>query len=500
MKKATLSLLTLLILSCSSTTYQHITQADINDAQSSLPFDMPAIKIPEIPITPYIVLNYGADNSGETLSTSAFQNAIDEASNHGGGTVIVPEGIYVIGPIVMKSNVRLYTESNSLIIFSKDINLYPIIDASFEGLETKRCQSPISAYEAENIAICGHGTFNGSGDYWRPLKRSKVSQSQWDIHIKTHPGVVSEDGETWYPTTGALEATKYCLDQNVPTIENDSDWEYIRAFLRPVLLNFVKCKNVLLDGVTFENSPAWNLHPLMCENVIVSHLAIRNPSFSQNGDGIDIESCKNVLIQKCSFDVGDDAICMKSGKNENGRRRGMPTENVIIRNNEVYHGHGGFVVGSEMSGGIRNILVTQCTFIGTDIGLRFKSTRGRGGVVENIYINNINMFHILRDALLFDLFYEGKASLDTDDNLLNGKSETPDVTEETPQFKNIYISDCLCKEANRAMYFNGLPEMPILNVNLKNIHFTSTFPAEFHQVEGLEMDNVVVNGENICAE
>ena len=457
------------------------------------------IALPCFPDRTFNVLDYGAKNDGSELATVAIQNAIDMARKSGGGTVLVPAGVYLTGPIILRSNVRLYAEQNALVVFSPDFSLYPIVDAVFEGVDTKRCQSPISAYNAENIAICGQGTFNASGDAWRPLKRAKVTGKQWQKQLNKG-GVVSEDGKTWYPDEGAMYAQSLCVDQNVPV--NVPDWDSIRAFLRPVLLNFVNCRNILLDGVCFENSPAWNLHPLMCENVVLNNLTVRNPWYSQNGDGVDVESCKNVLINHCTFDVGDDAICMKSGKNEDGRRRAMPTENVLVNACTVYHGHGGFVVGSEMSGDVRHIEVSNCLFIGTDVGLRFKSTRGRGGVVEDIHIKGINMASIENDALTFDLFYGGKGVGEESDEEIAARmaSKVPDITEETPLFRNIVIEDVVCKGAKRAIYFNGLPEMNIKNVSLNNMRMQAQQGAFFRYTDSLILDNVVVSaseGENM---
>ena len=184
------------------------------------------------------------------------------------------------------------------------------------------------------------------------------------------------------------------------------EYEPYRLFLRPVLVGLYNCTNVLLEGVTFQNSPAWNIHLFECEHVNVREVNVRNPWFSQNGDGIDLEACRYAVIEDCTFDVGDDAICMKSGKNEQGRRRGKPLEHVTIRGCTVYHGHGGFVIGSEMSGGVRHVTVENCTFIGTDVGLRFKSLRGRGGVVEHIAIRGVHMKDIAGPAISFNLFYE----------------------------------------------------------------------------------------------
>ena len=262
-----------------------------------------------------------------------------------------------------------------------------------------------------------------------------------------------------------------------------------------MLLHFVDCKGILLEGVTFENSPAWNLHPMCCENLILRDLNVRNPWYSQNGDGVDVESCKNVVISHCSFDVGDDAICMKSGKDKPGRDRGIPTENVVVDDCVVYHGHGGFVCGSEMSGGIKNVQVSNNLYIGTDVGLRFKSTRGRGGVVENIYIRDVNMANIPNEGLLFDLFYGGKgAGEETEEELAaRMNAEAPAVSEETPAFKNIVIENVKGNNIKRAIYFNGLPEMKIQNVTLRDITMNATEGALFRQTNGLVIENVNIN-------
>ena len=259
------------------------------------------------------------------------------------------------------------------------------------------------------------------------------------------------------------------------------------------MLHFVGCKGILLEGVTFENSPAWNLHPMCCENLILRDLNVRNPWYSQNGDGVDVESCKNVVISHCSFDVGDDAICMKSGKNKPGRDRAIPTENVVD-DCVVYHGHGGFVCGSEMSGGIKNVQVSNNLYIGTDVGLRFKSTRGRGGIVENIYIRDVNMINIPNEGLLFDLFYGGKgAGEETEEELAaRMNAEAPEANEETPAFRNIVIENVYGTAIKRAIYFNGLPEMKIQNVTLRNITISATEGALFRQTDGLVIDNVKI--------
>ena len=484
----------LLLSACTATSpYQTTTQSDIDALCNAASFDMPTVPVPTFPDRTFSVLDFGADNTGKTLTTEALQSAIDACHEAGGGTVVIPSGVYTTGPLSLKSNVRLYTEQNSFISFAPQFDLYPIYATWFEGIPTLRSQSPLSAFNAENIAITGQGTFNGNGEYWRPLKRAKVAPSQWKTHLQKG-GVLSTDGNTWYPDSASLYAATLCEDQNVPVVDDPEQWEQIHSFLRPVLLHFVGCRNILLEGVTFENSPAWNLHPMCCENIILRDLNVRNPWYSQNGDGVDIESCKNVVIARCSFDVGDDAICMKSGKNKPGRDRGIPTENVIVDECTVYHGHGGFVVGSEMSGGIKNVQVSNNLYIGTDVGLRFKSTRGRGGVVENIYIRNIHMANIPHEALLFDLFYGGKgAGEETEEELAaRMNAEAPAVSEETPQFKNIVIEDVIGSHVARAMYFNGLPEMKIENVVLKNIRMTAEQGAIIRQTNGLRVENVEI--------
>ena len=450
----------------------------------NLPFEMPKVQQPVFPAYEVNISKFGAKGDGMTLNTKAINDAIIEVNQRGGGKVIIPEGTWLTGPIELLSNVNLYTERNALILFTGDFEAYPIIPTSFEGLETRRCQSPISARNAENIAITGYGIFDGNGDCWRPVKKEKLTASQWNKLVKSG-GVLDEQERIWYPTAGSLKGAMACKDFNVPEgINTDEEWNEIRAWLRPVLLNFVKSKKILLEGVTFKNSPSWCLHPLSCEDFTVNNIQVINPWYSQNGDALDLESCKNALILNSVFDAGDDAICIKSGKDENGRRRGEPCQNVIVKNNTVLHGHGGFVIGSEMSGGVRNVYVSGCSFVGTDVGLRFKSTRGRGGVVENIFIDNINMIDISNDALTMDLYYA-----------VNDFPETPipDVNEETPVFRNIYISNVLCRGAERAVYFNGLPEMPLKNIFIKNMTVTNAKKGiVINQASQVNMENIKV--------
>ena len=267
----------------------------------------------------------------------------------------------------------------------------------------------------------------------------------------------------------------------------------IKDFLRPNMVLLTSCKIILLEGVTFQNSPAWCLHPLMCENITVRNVFVKNPWYAQNGDGIDAESCKNVLIENSVFDVGDDALCMKSGRDAEGRKRRMPIENVIIRGCTVYAAHGGFVIGSEMSGGARNIYVSNCTFVGTDIGLRFKTTRGRGGVVENIFIKDIYMKDIPAEAILFDMYYMAKDPV----ALAGEKRELPQVEmkpvdESTPVFRNFHISNVYCNGAEKGIFIRGLPEMHVKDIVLENMVLQAKKGIDVQEATGITFKNIKV--------
>jgi len=265
------------------------------------------------------------------------------------------------------------------------------------------------------------------------------------------------------------------------------------------LLVLSNCKRILLEGVTFQNSPAWCLHPLMCEDLIVRNVYAKNPWYAQNGDGIDLESCKNTIIENSTFDVGDDGICIKSGRDAAGRKRGMPTENLLVKNCVVYHAHGGFVIGSEMSGGAKNLYVEDCTFIGTDVGLRFKTTRGRGGIVENIFINNIVMKDIAGEAILFDMYYAAQDPVPlAGEKREPPKVETLPVTEATPQFKNFYISNVTCSGAAKAIFVRGLPEMNVQQVKLSDMVLQANEGLDMTEATGFSLKNIqlVTNNTN----
>ncbi|MEO8403238.1 MAG: glycoside hydrolase family 28 protein [Chitinophagaceae bacterium] len=438
------------------------------------------------------IKKYGAISDGTTLNTTSIAAAIDACTKKGGGVVLVPAGLWLTGPVVLQSNVNLHLLTGATLLFTKDKSQYPLVKGNWEGIPQMRNQSPISATKATNIGITGNGIIDGNGGVWRAVKNDKLTASQWK-NLVSSGGVLSEDKKSWYPSESYIKGSKMQNPGAISADKDDAFYASVKDFLRPNLLMVAECKVILLEGVTFQNSPAWCLHPLMSENLTVRNVSVKNPWFAQNGDGIDVESCKNVLIENSVFDVGDDALCMKSGRDAEGRKRGMPIENVIIRGCTVYAAHGGFVIGSEMSGGARNIYVSNCTFIGTDIGLRFKSTRGRGGIVENIFINDIFMKDIPGEAILFDLYYMAKDPVP----LAGEKRELPKVEfkaadETTPQFRNFHISNVYCNGAERGIFLRGLPEMHVKDIVLENMVLQANKGIDIQEATGISLKNIKV--------
>jgi polygalacturonase len=445
--------------------------------------NLPKVIQPVFKKDTFNILRYGAIADGITLNTTSINKAIAYCSGKGGGVVLVPGGLWLTGPIEMKSNVNLHIVRDAILLFTTDFNQYPLVEGIYEGTRSARNQSPIFGNNLENIAITGNGVIDGNGDVWRMVGRDRLTEAEWKKKV-TSGGLVSSDEKMWFPSAKTKLAFEQKRTAAMKPGQNLQDFEDIKDFLRPNLVVLNNCKKVLLEGVTFQNSPAWCLHPLLCEDLTIRNVYAKNPDYAQNGDGVDVESCKNVLIEGSTFDVGDDGICIKSGKDEEGRKRGRPAENMIIRNNIVYKAHGGFVIGSEMSGGARNIFVYDCSFMGTDIGLRFKTARGRGGVVENIYVRNIHMKDIVHDAIFFDMYYFMKPPAN------NEKVTVPPVTEATPQFQNFYISNVVCNGAERGIFIRGLPEMSVKNIFLNDIVLKINKGAEIIEANGIHLNNV----------
>ncbi len=482
----TIALTALATISCQQGKRLHTLPDDI-------PFPMRSIALPSIPGRQVSIADFGAVGDGVTLCTSAFEQAIASLDGKGGGIVNVPAGIWLTGPIGLRSHIELRLDRDAVIVFSTDQDLYPIIDTNFEGLDVRRCLSPIHAEGATDIAITGEGIIDGNGDAWREVKRRKVGDDQWKSIVKKG-GVLADDGSVWYPDEGYRKARATAGSLNYP--DPSLDEQEIKTFLRPVLVSLRECERILLSGVTFQNSPCWNLHPLWCKDLTIRDITVRNPHYSANGDGIDIDACDGVFLTGSSFDVGDDAICIKSGKDEDGRRHARVCRNLVITDCTVYHGHGGFVVGSEMSGGVENILVRGCRFIGTDVGLRFKSTRGRGGLVKDIWCEDIYMKDIVSYGVIFNLYYAGVAASDMADGAIEPIVE---VDETTPEMRDIHFSNIVCSGAKQAIYINGLPELPLSGLSFGNSTFTASKGLEMHNEKGTTFNNVRINGEEVFA-
>jgi DNA sulfur modification protein DndE len=483
--------LILLLLFLSRISGFGLERAEARNQERPIP-QPPIVQEPVFRKDTFNIRQYGAKGDGLTLNTQAIARAIEACHQAGGGVVLIPPGCWLTGPIGLKSNVNLHAQKGALVLFSDSFEAYPLVRTTYEGLTAVRCQAPVYGSGLENIALTVEGIFDGSGDAWRPVKKIKMTTGQWD-KLLASGGVLTEDRNTWYPSGKALKGSLTANPGVLSEGKTEKDYEGIKDFLRPNMVSLTNCKKVLLEGLTFQNSPAWCLHPLLSEHVTLRRLNVRNPWYAQNGDGVDLESCSYALIEDCTFDVGDDAICIKSGRDEEGRKRGVPTEHVLVRNCVVHHGHGGFVIGSEMSGGVRDLEVTNCTFIGTDVGLRFKTTRGRGGVVEDIRISDIAMADIAGAAILFDMYYSAKDPVP----LPGEKEETiradlQPVTEATPQFRNFRLRNVVCNGADKGIFIRGLPEMNVKDIHLENISLRAKEGMTCIEGDNIHLKNVTL--------
>jgi polygalacturonase len=434
---------------------------------TGLPFTMPAMAEPVFPDRTLRIDQFGAIGDGLTLNTAAFAGAIDSCSKVGGGTVIVPPGTWLTGPIRLRDNINLRLERGALVQFSGRLKDFPLT-AGYDGKSKKfQITPPVLAYRVKNIAITGEGVFDGAGEAWRPVKKEKQTAKEWKELIASG-GAVSADGKIWWPSQQALEAEEYLkgLDRS----RKGTEAEYAKAaeFLRPNMVHLVQCEGILIDGPTFSNSPRFHVYPVQSEQIIVRNIKIVTPWSAQNGDGLDFNACRNVVVYNVTVDAGDDAICIKPGRIADRQKPGPACENIVIADCIVYHGHGGFVIGSESFGGARNISVKNCTFIGTDVGLRFKSARGKGGEITNIFIDGIRMRGIANEAILFDMNYgEGDPESQAAQGGDGKTKEQPDG--QTPRFHDFTISNVICTGAGRAILINGLREATVRSIRMSGL-------------------------------
>jgi polygalacturonase len=444
---------------------------EIKKYTSNLQFEVGEIKAPVFRDKTFNITEFGAVPDGNTLNTVPINNAITKCSEDGGGMVVIPAGFWITGPLLLKSNVNLHAEVGALVLFSRDHKNYPIVKLPLKGFSVA---SPILGYNLENVAITGEGIFDGSGETWRPVKKAKTTSSQWQNLIKSG-GFVDNKNSIWYPSQEAYEGLQNVKKLKANKSLSENDFIPYRESMRPYMALLINCKNILIDGVTIQNSPMFAFQPLQCENVILRNIKINNEWWAQNGDGIDINSCDNVLIYKCIVNAGDDGICMKAGKS---KKKSPVMQNIVIADCIVYHAHGGFVIGSETDGGIKNISVKNCNFIGTDIGLRFKSARDRGGLVENIFIDGIYMKNIINEAVLFSYSYE--------QNLEENKNKD----EKLPVFRNFKLNNIICSGAEHSIIINALAESPVKNVDITNSYFETVAGVEADFADGIVFDKV----------
>jgi polygalacturonase len=365
--------------------------------------------------------DFGAVGDGRTLNTSAFQAAIEACRQAGGGTVYIPSGCYVTGSLMMCDNLTLDLDAGATLLGSENPSDYPVIESRWEGTDQKTYAPLIGGQRLTNVAVVGRGRVDGRGAGW------------WQAHRKK---------ELAYP--------------------------------RPRLISLVNCANVLIRDITATQSPSWTINPVWCENVTVDHVTIVNPPDSPNTDGINPDSCRNVHISNCHVDVGDDCVTIKSGTENNAQGLQAPCENITITNCTMVHGHGGVVIGSETSGGVRNVAISNCVFVGTDRGIRMKSRRGRGGAVEDIRVTNIVMQDVLC-PIIMNLYYACGAW----GNQENADKRPHPVTEGTPRFRRIHLSHITAREVKYAAAFlYGLPEMPMEDISLSDISISMSPEAQ----------------------
>lgn len=414
-----------------------------------LPIEIEHVQPVQFPSTAVNIAQFGAVPDGKTECTEAFAAAIKELSEKGGGHVIVPRGVWKTGPIELKSNIDLHLAKGATILFSENKELYVQKDDPRDG--SKKCKAFIFASKCENVGITGKGVIDGQGFIWRPMKEKKVVRDGglkdvWESALALG-GTLRQDDKTyrlWYPFDLKPEL-------GIPNIAATPE---IQEKMRPNLVNIIDSKNVVIEDVTLTNSPKFHLVPTRVQNLIIENVTIDCPWWAQNGDAMDPGNVQVALIAGCHVSAGDDGICMKGGVAEKGVAAG-PQRDFLICNDTVYRAHGGFVIGSEFSGGMQRIIVKDCMFDGTDIGCRFKSAPGRGGWCEDIYCVNIVMKNIREAAVLFQSGYADRSAGG------RGATDSDDKSKFYPDWGNFTFRNITCVNAQKALDLTGLKEKPV---------------------------------------
>jgi DNA sulfur modification protein DndE len=425
------------------------------DYVSKAPFPMTLPALPALQPGIFLVTDFGAIGDGQALNTGAFAKAIAACTQAGGGRVVVPPGLWLTGPIRLASNVNLEVQRGALIQFTRDRTQYPP-----EG------SNPVPLVYGENlhdVAITGGGILDGGGDAWRPVKKIKVTEAQWKALLASG-GTLADKGDVWWPGTGTRD-------------------------YRPYMIDLSGCTRVLFKDVTFRNSPKFVVYPNKCTDLTLDAVNVFNEYYAQNGDGIDISACKNVLLYRCNVSAGDDGICMKSSGNWMDTPDSAALENVVIAGCHVYHAHGGFVIGSNTDGGMRRIFVTDCDYVGTDAGIRVKSNAGRGGLVREVYIDRVFMTDIVHEAISFNTYYEDMpAGADP-------HKRTAPKPGKTPIFTDFHISNVYCRGAAQAIALTGLPEMPVHDIFFDRIRISATRGLTTKDARGIVLRRVSITAD-----
>ncbi len=423
------------------------------------PFGEFQFERPRFPDNKVSIVEFEARAGGEFKNTSAIKDAIEYLSEQGGGMVVVPAGQWLTGPIVLKSNINLHLEEGAELLFSQDFNDYlPAVLTNYGGSEVYSYSPFIYAFKKENIALTGKGVLNGQGKPW------------WEQRYK---GKVRGN-----------ELLQEMNEKEVPVEERRFDNpDY---FLRPVFFGPLYCKNILVEGVTFKYGPFWTVNPSFCDHVIVRDIyVLTNGHYGDtpNGDGINPNSCSNVLIEYNTLDTGDDCITIKSGRNKDGRRIGMPSKNILIRHNKGLQGHGGIVIGSEMSGGVENVYAHDCRFNGTDRVIRIKTARGRGGYVKNCWFKNISADTIEKQAIRINMMYTGGDRL-----------PAREVDQTTPVIENLHYENITCDFAKgNVIQIVGIPEMPVKNISFENLVLKGRNGMVMSDAKNLRFENLSIS-------